>query len=93
MAPNVGPESFHQNDVILTERIGILNDYIRHVNLEAGFNTPRLKSDLIRYRKRKGKKPRASLNFSGFKDGLHPDTNLAGTWMRKIVRHILDVCR
>ena len=87
------PESFHQNDVILTERIGILKDYIRHVNLEAGFNTPRFKSDLIRYRKRKGKKPRASLNFSGFKDGLHPDTNLAGTWMRKIVGHMLDVCR
>ena len=45
------PESFHENDLILkllTERIGILNDHIRDVNRESGFNTPRFKKDLIK---------------------------------------------
>ena len=87
------PESFHENDLILTERIEILNDHIRDVNRESGFNTPRFKKDLIKYRKGKGHKQRSSLNFSGYIDGLHPDSKLARTWMTKIVIHMLNACK
>ena len=74
------PESCHENDLILTERIGILNDHIGDVNRESGFNTPRFKKDLIKYRKCKGHKQRSSLNFSGYIDGLYPDNKLARTY-------------
>ncbi|MCG8033532.1 MAG: hypothetical protein JAZ03_15335 [Candidatus Thiodiazotropha taylori] len=90
-APN--PESFHDKDLILTERIGIINDYIRDVNRVSGFNTPRFKRDLIKYRKSEGESQRKSLDFTGYKDGIHPDKWLAGVWMKKIVTHMLHTCR
>lgn len=48
------PESFHEKDLILIERIGIINDYIWDANKIPGFNTPRFKRDLIKYRKSEG---------------------------------------
>ena len=87
------PENFHENDLILTERIGILNDHIRDMNCESGFSTPRFKKDLIKYRKGKGHKQSSSLKFSGYIDCLNPDSKLARTWMKKIVIHMLNACK
>lgn len=87
------PENYHDSDIILTERIGILNDYIREINEVSGFNTPRFNRDLNKYRKTEGKTQRKSLNFSGYKDGIHPDVELARIWMKKIVTHMLYACK
>lgn len=89
----VNPESYHESDLFLTERISILNDYIREVNEISGFNTPRFNRDLVKYRKSKDQSSRRSLDFSGYKDGIHPDKVLAGVWMKKIVSHMLHACK
>ena len=77
------PENYHDSDLILTERICIINDYIREVNTASGFNTPRFNRDLVKYRKGQDQATRKSLDFSGYKDGIHPDKVLAGIWMKK----------
>lgn len=89
----VNPESYHGSDLILTERICILNDYIREVNESSGFNTPRFNRDLVKYRKGQDQAKRKSLDFSGYRDGIHPDKVLAGIWMKKIVMHMLHACK
>ena len=71
--------------MILTERISILNDYIREVNEASGFNTPRFNRDLVKYRKGQDQAKRKSLDFSGYKDGIHPDKVLGGIWMKKML--------
>lgn len=57
------PESYHESDLILTERISILNDYIREVNEASGFNTPRFNRDLVKYRKRSRSGDKKKLRF------------------------------
>lgn len=63
----LNPESYHESDLILTERICILNDYIREVNEISGFNTPRFNRDLVKYRKGQNQENRKSLDFSGYR--------------------------
>ena len=76
-------EDFHANDLLLTERNGIINDHIRDVNKESGFSTPRFKNDLIKYRKAEGKSHRKGLTFTEYLDGLHHDNALARIWMKE----------
>lgn len=86
-------DRFLPNEYILNERIGIINDYIKEVNSDSGFNTPRFKKDLIKYRKRPGKPQQRTLDYSGYFDGLHPGVTLSGIWMKRIVTHMLNACR
>ena len=85
-------ENFLDKDYILNERVGILNDFIRQVNWDSGFNTPRFKKDLQKYRKKAGGATKFTLDFSGYIDGLHPGATLARTWMKRIVVHMLHAC-
>lgn len=86
-------DKFLENEYVLNERIGILNDYIKEVNSDSGFNTPRFKKDLIKYRKRAGHEQKRKLDYSGYFDGLHPGVTLAKTWMKRIVIHMLNACQ
>ena len=54
------PEDFHESDLLLTERIGIINDYIRDVNKESRFSTPRFKTTSLNTEKVEEKSQRKS---------------------------------
>lgn len=87
------PSSFLSRDLILYERICIVNDYIKSVNEQVGAISPRFKLDL--YRKRKGKGAshgRTSINFSNYTDGVHPKSLLARCWMKRIVLLVFRDC-
>lgn len=92
------PKFFHSQDFILLERIALVNEYIRSVNERSSehrktpLSSPRFKLDLIKFRKEKGGKQRRSLNFSNYRDGIHPTCLLARCWMKHIVAQILIDC-
>lgn len=92
------PKNFHSQDFILLERIALVNEYIRIVNEKSSENrdlplsSPRFKLDLLKFRKEKGGKQRKTLNFSNYKDGIHPTCLLARCWMKRIVAQILTDC-
>ena len=65
-------DNFLDKEYILNERVGILNDFIRQVNWDSGFNAPRFKKDLQKNRKKAGGAMKIALDFSGYIDGLHP---------------------
>ena len=67
--------TFRENDFRLTDRIALCNDYINEVNRSHGVNSPNFKKDLQKDRKASGSRP--SLDFSVYKDGLHPNSVLA----------------
>lgn len=84
---HVNPSSFAVQDGILVEHIDILNSYLREVNSRSGVLSLCLYRDLFVYR-RAGRK----LNYSLFKDGIHPDTLLARVWMKKLVLKVFFDC-
>lgn len=87
------PQLFHSQDLILLERVSLVNEYIRLVNENTFVTSPRFKLDLLRFRKAKGDKShRASLNFSTYKDGIHPGYLLARCWMKRLVQQIFKDC-
>lgn len=78
-------ELYKQQDTILNHRIGCINDFIRQVNNQNNVVAPRLKSDIIRYRKRQGQREhRITVNLNLLKDGIHPSPLLAKCWVKKI---------
>ena len=80
------PSSFLSKDLILYERICILNEYINELNAKMGKISPRFKLDLLRNRKSgETGHSRTSINFASFKDGVHPNDLLARCWMKRIV--------
>lgn len=85
------PNSFHSQDLVLCERISVVNDYIRLVNESTGVTSPRFKLDLLKFRK-KGNKQRVTVNYSNYKDGIHPTELLARCWLKRIVAQILTDC-
>ena len=88
------PSSFHQNDLVLTERINLVNDYIREINEKSEVVSPKFRFDLIRNRKSNRRTPykRVSLNFASYKDGIHPDILLARCWMKRIIARVFIDC-
>ncbi len=85
--------SFIEEDRLLYERISYINDYIHQVNTTLGVRSPRFKSDLLRYRKTKrANSKRTSVNFSLYRDGIHPGEILARCWMKKIWTRMLTDC-
>lgn len=86
--------SFRENDLRLTDRITLINDFIQEVNKSNGFRSPNFKKDLQNNRKSHGDiGSRSSLNFSLYKDGIHPDPDLAYCWMKKIITQIFIDCK
>lgn len=87
------PKSFLSQDLILYERISIINDYIRSVNKPKSVQSPRFDQDLKRARKSRGDSHRRiSLNFSNYKDGIHTKPLLARCWMKRILLQIFADC-
>ena len=85
---------YRENDFSLTDRIALCN-YISEVNSLNGVNSPNFKSIFsLRDRKPKGRiGSRSSFEFSMFKDGFHPNSDLAYCWMKKIVTQIFADCK
>lgn len=87
------PSSFRSQDLVLYERISLVNEYIKCINEQLGVVSPRFNLDLLRCRKAKGaNQGRTSINFSNYKDGVHPKQLLARCWMKRIVLLIFRDC-
>lgn len=85
---------YRQSDFRLTDRIALCNEYITEVNKSKGVNSPNFKKDIQNDRKANGTTgSRSSLDFSLYKDGLHPNADLAYCWMKKIVTQIFFDCK
>ena len=83
------PNSFLSQDLILYERVSIINEYIKSVNQAKSVRSPRFDQDLRRVRKSQGDShKRTSLNFSNYKDGIHTKPLLARCWMKRSLLHI-----
>lgn len=85
------PTSFHSQDLILYERICLVNEYIKEVNRLSSVVSPRFNLDLLKYRKTKGHS-RRSISYSPYKDGIHPNVILARVWMKRIIAQIFKDC-
>ncbi|PJE78473.1 hypothetical protein CI610_02586 [invertebrate metagenome] len=87
---HANPESYNQQDVILENRIEILNSYIKDINCRLGVHSLNFRCDLLQY-KRAGRKP--VINYSLYKDGIHPSPVLARFWMKRLVaKAFVDCC-
>ena len=87
------PTIFRSQDLVLKERIALVNEYIKEVNQFTSVISPRFNLDLIRFHKSKGDDhKRAKISFANFKDGIHPKLTLARYWTKRIVAHILADC-
>lgn len=87
------PDSFQHQDDILNDRVLELNSFLTQVNNRLCVSSPHLRLDLVRYRKAKHQdKSRVSLNFSLYKDGIHPTPLLARCWMKRLVVSICTYC-
>lgn len=86
--------SFKENDFRLTDRIALINDFIQEVNKANSVNSPNFKRDLQNDRKAHGDiSSRSTLDFSLYKDGIHPNSVLAYCWMKKIITQIFVDCK
>ena len=87
------PGSFHSQNLILLERISLVNEYIRFVNENNSVTSPRFKIDLLTFRKSKSKQTkRVNISYSLYKDGVRPQSLLARCWMKRLVTQILVDC-
>lgn len=72
------------------------NSQIRQLNNTDSKSSPNFSTDIYHpttcKSKNKHKKPSDLYNFYLYKDGLHPDTNLAKVWLRKITERIIIDC-
>ncbi|MCG7879347.1 MAG: hypothetical protein N0E59_21405 [Candidatus Thiodiazotropha taylori] len=87
------PSQFLERDLVLYERICIINDYINEINERLGVFSPRFRLDL--YRNRKSSQSghnRTSVNFANYKDGVHPNKLLARCWMKRIIILVFKFC-
>lgn len=86
------PSVFLSQDLILYERIILVNEYIKEINFQRSVESPRFKLDLLRYRKSKNGDQRKSINYNSYKDGIHPNPVLARYWMKRIIARIFIDC-
>lgn len=75
---------FLEQDLELTKRINIINDFIRQCNDRSGITVPKFRVDLLHLRRSRGK-TRTSLSFKQLRDGIHPSQLLSKYWMKRIV--------
>lgn len=86
---HTNPECYIEDDFILENRIDLLNRYLREVNDQTGVLSLNFRSDLLCY-KRAGRK--SYLNYSLYKDGIHPDALLGRYWMKRLVTKVFFDC-
>lgn len=87
------PQSFLSQDLALYERLSLVNEYIKELNSSSHVGSPRFNLDLQRTRKSTGSShKRVSINFSSYKDGVHPNPLLARCWLKRIIILILKHC-
>ena len=86
------PVEFHADDTVLNDRIILINQFIAQVNKARNFCSPRFHLDVTKSKKQKDGQQRKSLDFSLFKDGIHPDVLLARYWMKRLVCKLIELC-
>ena len=91
------PDQFDEQDKILADRIFELNGKVREINKNLHTHSPEFSSDAKtsdKYRSGKDRKLKTKkyYNFKLFKDGVHPDTLLAKTWLKKIAEQTKRDC-
>lgn len=79
------PSDLHDTDLQVTERVDLLNDFIRQTNSRFNVRSPVFRLDLVHYRKSQGHNIRRSISFKHFRDGIHPDELLSQVWLRRIL--------
>ena len=79
------PDVFKETDKIVQGQIDEINNWIHEFNVTTGNRSPKFGCDLVTIRKSKGRPGRSSLNFSLYKDGVHPDTLLSKCWLRRLL--------
>ena len=85
-------DQFKSQDLILDNRVILVNEFIRQVNSYKQFTSPKFRLDVTRTHKSKGRRERRFLNFALFKDGIHPKPLLARYWMKRIVSKVCLLC-
>jgi len=83
------PNVFVEQDENLSKQIYTLNGKVREINNSLGTHSPDFSSDLRandKYRCGKDRKLKTKkyYNFKLYSDGIHPDSLLSKTWLRKI---------
>lgn len=89
-------KQFIAEDITLVKYIGEINDHIRYINNTLETRTPGFSSDLLHPVNKSKNKSRKTAgdeyNYSLYRDGFHPDTNLAKVWLRKIAHKVKFDC-
>lgn len=86
------PETFKDQDKQLTKLIDEANTFIDHINSSLHTSSAKLNIDITRSRKKVNCKGRYTINFSLFKDGIHPGKILASAWLVSFARIIVRDC-
>lgn len=92
------PDLFKNQDIEICRQVEALNANIRAINSEIGQSTLRFNKDITRRRKdtdnrkKKNNGVRISYKFSVFYDGIHPGTELALIWSRRLTEDINRSC-
>lgn len=73
------------DDLILYNRVCLVNDFIRYCNDRRDVESPRFHLDLRNERKVAGKETRKSITYKKYLDGIHPDELLAEVWLKRII--------
>lgn len=89
-------KQFIDQDITLVKHILQINDHIRYINNTLETRTPGFSIDLFHpvntSKKESSRKAVDQYNFSLYKDGIHPDINLARVWLRKIAHKVKNDC-
>lgn len=95
-AGHKNPNEFLTKDDQLIEQVHILNEHIRTINTSLGTSAPNFNLDLSHSKYKNSSntvyRPRDQYNFTLYKDGIHPNRNLAGVWLRKLAIKVKDEC-
>ena len=75
-------------DSMMHEQIDLVNQYIRHINKELNFVSPKFVLDCMEFRKRKSTGHRISLTSVLFRDGVHPLKIVSQKWLFQIVKSV-----
>ena len=91
------PNSFKKQEEELLANITDLNNYIRQLNESLNTFSPNFTADISHPHNKKTSKSkkttlRDNYQFSLYKDGIHPDTDLAKVWLKKIAIHVQKDC-
>lgn len=92
------PYIFKDQDIEICSQVELLNANIRSLSLETGQSTLRFNEDITRRRKdtdkrkKKNNGVRISYKFSVLYDGVHPGTELALIWSRRLTEDINRNC-